>query len=142
MKILDLFAGTKSISNAFAEHGHETFAIDWDKQHPNIDWYTDIRAVTAEDIIKRFGQPDIIWASPDCTTYSIAAISHHRTKEESGNLAPKSHYAKVCDHVNLHMLKLIEDLQPKYFFIENPMGGFRKMDFIQHVPRFTTTYCR
>jgi hypothetical protein len=142
MKVLELFAGTKSISNAFIESGHQTFAIDKDPTHSDIDLCIDILEITAADIIERFGRPDIIWASPDCTTYSIAAISHHRTKEKSGNLAPKSDYAKICDQVNLHMLKLIEELQPKYFFIENPMGGFRKMDFIQHIPRFTTTYCR
>lgn len=142
MKMLDLFAGTKSISNTFAAHGHETFAIDWDSQHQNIDWYTDIGAITAADILERFGQPQIIWASPDCTTYSVAAISHHRRREPNGNLRPISEKAIFCDEVNKNVIKLIQDLQPKYFFIENPRGGFRKMDFIQHVPRHTTTYCQ
>lgn len=142
MKLLELFAGTCSISNVFKEHGHEVFTIDWDKQHENIDWYTDIRQVQSNDILERFGRPSIIWASPDCTTYSIAAISHHRTKLDSGYLIPKSPYAALCDAVNIHMLKLIKELDPLYFFIENPMGGFRKMEFIKDIPRYTVTYCQ
>jgi len=122
--------------------GHKVFSIEWDRQHENIDWYVDIGTITAEDIREKFGEVDVVWASPDCRSYSIAGISHHRTKEEDGNLAPKSDFAKQCDQVNQHFLKLIEELQPKYFFIENPRGGLRKMNFISHVPCFTVWYCQ
>lgn len=104
--------------------------------------YADIGTITADDIIKKFGRPDVIWASPDCTTYSIAAISHHRRKEDDGNLAPVSKYAKFCDNVNQHVLKLIHELNPKYWFIENPRGGLRKMRFMKDLPRYTLTYCQ
>ncbi|NHC43424.1 DNA cytosine methyltransferase [Bacillus sp. MM2020_1] len=142
LKILDLFAGTKSISNTFAKYGHDTFAIDWDKSHNGIDWYTDIGQITAADILEHFGQPQVIWASPDCSTYSVAAISHHRIREADGNLTPKSDYAKFCDVVIQNVIKLIEALRPVYYFIENPRGGLRKMNFIKHIPRYTTTYCQ
>lgn len=142
MKILELFAGTRSIGKAFEKNGHEVFSIEWDKKFENIDWYTDILQVTAKDILEKFGQPDIIWASPDCTSYSIAAISHHRIKEEDGNLAPKSNYAKFCDKVNTHVLELIKELNPKYYFVENPRGGMRKMNFIKDLPIHTVTYCQ
>lgn len=142
MKVLELFAGTRSIGKAFEKRGHEVFSVEWDKDFENIDLYADILTVTPQDIIEKFGQPDIIWASPDCSTYSIAAISHHRTREESGNLAPVSDYAKFCDKVNKHVLELIKELQPKYWFIENPRGGLRKMDFMQGLPRYTVTYCK
>ena len=142
MKVLELFAGTRSIGKAFEKRGHDVFSIEWDKDFENIDLYDDINNVTVEDIIKRFGRPDVIWASPDCTTYSIAAISHHRRKEPNGNLAPVSEYAKFCDKTNKHVLELIRELNPKYFFIENPRGGLRKMDFMQGIPRHTVTYCQ
>jgi hypothetical protein len=142
MKVLELFAGTRSIGKEFEKAGHEVYSIEWDESHPNIDWYTDISNVRVEDIISRFGYPEIIWCSPDCTTYSIAGISHHRYQEKTGNLAPYSEYAKFCDHVNQHVLGLIDSLKPKYYFIENPRGGFRKMDFIQDYPRYTVTYCQ
>ena len=143
MKVLELFAGTRSIGKAFEKQGHEVYSIEWNKDFDNIDWYEDIGKITAQDIIDRFGHPDVIWASPDCATFSIAAISHHRRKNpETGNLDPISDYAKFCDKVDQHVLQLIEELQPKYWFIENPRGGLRKMTWMQELPRYTLTYCK
>lgn len=142
MKVLELFAGTRSIGRAFEEKGHEVFSVEWDEQHKDINWYADIGKITASDIIEKFGKPDVIWASPDCTTYSIAGISHHRRKEMSGNLKPISEYAIMCDAINQNMLDLIVALEPKYYFIENPRGGMRKMDFMKDQPRYTVTYCQ
>lgn len=143
MKVLELFAGTRSIGKAFENRGHEVFSIEWDRQHENIDWYIDINNVTADDILNRFGKPDVIWMSPDCTTFSIAAISHHRTKnKETGNLDAVSEYAKFCDIIDQHCLELIKELNPRYYFIENPRGGMRKMTWMQDKPRYTVTYCQ
>ena len=131
MKVLELFSGTSSIGKAFKARSHEVFTVDWDKQF-NPDWCGDVKELTAADILEMFGKPDIIWASPDCTTYSIAAISHHRCKDEAtGNLFPVSAYAIQCDETNRHVLELISELEPLYWFIENPRGGLRKMDFMQ-----------
>ena len=117
MKVLELFAGTRSISKAFEKKGHQT-----------------------DTIVKLCkGIPDIIWASPDCTTYSIAAISHHRIKNiETGNLDPVSDYANFCDNTNKHVLDLIRELKPKYYFIENPRGRVKKNEFYE---RFAKIYC-
>lgn len=143
MRVLELFAGTRSIGKAFEKHGHKVYSIEWDKDFENIDWYEDIGKITAQDIIDRFGHPDVIWASPDCTSFSIAAISHHRRKNlETGNLDPVSDYAKFCDNVDQHVLDLIRELKPKYWFIENPRGGMRKMTWMQGLPRYTVTYCQ
>ena len=142
MKVLELFAGTRSIGKAFEEKGHEVFSVEWDRSFENIDLYKDIYELSAKEILEKFGKPDVIWASPDCSSYSIAAISHHRKREENGNLAPVSEYAKFCDRVNQHTLNLIMTLSPKYWFIENPRGGMRKMDFMHGLPRYTVTYCQ
>ena len=146
MKVLELFAGTRCIGKAFEKKNHEVFSIEWDKKHKDIDWYTDIGTIDVIDIISRFGIPDVIWASPDCTSYSVAGISHHRVKEENGNLKPISEYAKFCDEVNKHVIDLINELQcynPNLiYFIENPRGGLRKMDFMKGLPRYTVTYCQ
>lgn len=142
MKVLELFAGTRSIGKAFEKQGHEVFSIEWDKRFENIDLYADVLTVTAEQIINEFGRPDIVWASPDCTTYSVAAISKHRKREPNGNLAPITEYAEFCDKVNAHVIELIKELKPKYWFIENPVGGLRKMDFMKDLPRYTVTYCQ
>ena len=143
MKVLELFAGTRSIGKAFEAAGHEVFSVEWDKSFENIDLYADILTVTAKDIIEKFGRPDVVWASPDCSTFSIAAISHHRRKNpETGNLDPVSDYAKFCDKVDQHVLALIKELNPKFYFIENPRGGMRKMEWMQGLPRYTVTYCQ
>lgn len=142
MKVLELFAGTRSIGKAFEARGHEVYSVEWNKDFDDIDLYADIMTVTAEQIIKEFGRPDVIWASPDCTTYSVAAISTHRRKEEDGNLTPMTDYARFCDDVNAHVVDLIRELNPKYWFIENPVGGLRKMNFMKDLPRYTVTYCQ
>lgn len=143
MNVLELFAGTRSIGKAFEARGHEVFSVEWNRKFENIDLYADISTISAEDIINNFGKPDVIWASPDCTTFSIAAISHHRRKNNvTGNLDPVSDYAKFCDAVDQHVLKLIKQLDPKFYFIENPRGGMRKMTWMQGIPRYTVTYCQ
>lgn len=119
LKVLELFAGTRSIGKAFEAKGHEVFSVEWDKDFENIDLYADILNVSAEEIISKFGHPDVIWASPDCTTFSIAAISHHRKRNpDTGNL------------------------DPALYFIENPRGGMRKMVWMKSLPRYTVTYCQ
>jgi site-specific DNA-cytosine methylase len=94
-------------------------------------------------ILEKFGHPDVIWIAPDCRTYSIAAISHHRRKNpDTGYLEPISEYAKKCDRVNWHIMNLIKELNPKVFYIENPRSAYRKMPWIQNIPRYTITHCQ
>lgn len=142
MKVLELFAGTRSISKAFEAAGHECYTVEIDRSHPDISRYADVMTVAAEEILRDFGRPDVLWASPPCTTYSIAAISHHRSRCADGNLDPKTEFAKLSDDLVLHTLRLIAYLEPTHWFIENPRGGLRKMWFMQGLPRYTVTYCQ
>ena len=143
MKVLELFAGTRSIGKAFEMRGHKVFSVDWDNTLENIDFRDDIGKLTAQDILEKFGKPDVIWASPDCTTFSVAAISkHRRLNKETGSLDPISPYAHFCDKIDQHVLELIRDLNPRFWFIENPRGGMRKMEWMQGLPRYTVTYCQ
>lgn len=137
MKVLELFAGSRSIGKVADKLGMETFSVDWTK-YENIDLAIDIAEMRIEDCPFI---PDLIWASPDCTTYSIAAISTHRNKQE-----PKSDYAKQCDNTNRHFISLIkqwQELKPDMvFFIENPRGMMRHMDFMQEFTRHTIWMCQ
>jgi len=143
MKVLELFAGTRSIGKAFEARGHEVFSVEWDKKFDRIDLYADIGTLTAQDILERFGRPDVIWASPDCSTFSVMALSKHRRKNpQTGELDPVTDYAKFCDAVDQHVLELIRELQPAFYFIENPRAGMRKMSWMQELPRYTVTYCQ
>ena len=59
MKVLELFSGTGSISKAFQERGHEVYRVDFDKSF-DAESHADIETLTAEDILRDFGQPDVI----------------------------------------------------------------------------------
>ncbi len=135
-KILELFAGSRCIGRAAEEMNMETFSVDWES-FPDIDLVADVGTLSINDIPF---VPDAVWASPDCTTYTIAAISHHRNGTE-----PKSDYAIKCDTVNQHFIDLIHEwleINPNMvFFIENPRGMLRKMPFMQQFKRHTVWYC-
>lgn len=153
-KMLDLFCGTKSVSNAFKKAGWEVYTVDWGTcfQSTLFDWvdgtpstlHTDIGTMTKQDVIDLCGGvPEVIWASPDCSTYSVAALFYHRRKnEETGVCEPISEYAKMCDRINAHVIELIKELDPKYYFIENPRACLRTMPFMQGLTRHTVTYCQ
>lgn len=144
MKVLELFAGTRSIGKAFERKGHEVFSVDWDPDFEDIDLNCDINELTAETILEKFGRPDIIWASPDCTTYSVAALHTHRrlVGGKNGVFVPQTDYARRCDEGNRHLVRLISELAPKVFFIENPRGVMKKMDFTSGLPCHLVTYCQ
>lgn len=132
MKLLELFAGSCELSKRAEKRGYQTFAVDH-KDFDGIDLVADIEKLLFTNIPF---VPDVFWASPDCTTYSIAAIAKHRD-----NTVPKSDYAKKSDSVNLNMLSLMKTfiaMNPDMvFFIENPVGMLRKMPFMQEFKRHT-----
>jgi hypothetical protein len=133
-KFLELFAGSCHMAKAFKEAGFETFTIDI-KQNAEgtVDLVADISQIKMTDIPFR---PDVVWSGTPCTTYSIAAISHHRNGQE-----PISEFAKVCDQMNCNILEWIRDWDCDYF-IENPRGMLRKMWFMKGLPRTTIWYCQ
>jgi DNA primase len=134
--LLELFAGSRSVGSVGEEKGMNVFSIDWQK-FDKIDLVIDIEDLQTKDVPF---VPDVVWASPDCTSYTIAAISTHRNGTE-----PKSDYAKKCDSVNKHFISLIDEwlvINPNLvFFIENPRGMLRKMPFMQRFKRHTVWYC-
>lgn len=136
LNVLELFAGSRSIGNACNNLGINCFSVDIEP-FDNINLVADIETLKISDIPF---VPDFVWASPDCTTYTIAAISHHRNGTQA-----KSEYAKKCDSVNANFINLIEQwlkVNPNMvFYIENPRGMMRKMPFIKNFDRATITYC-
>jgi site-specific DNA-cytosine methylase len=135
--VLELFAGSRSVGKTAEKLGMRVFSVDWEP-YDGINLNIDIGKMKASDVPFI---PDVVWASPDCTTYSIAAISTHRNGVES-----KSDYAKKCDAVNMHFISLIKqylEVNPDMvFFIENPRGMLRKMPFMQEFTRHTVWYCQ
>jgi site-specific DNA-cytosine methylase len=146
MKILELFAGSCSFTNVAKEYGHETFTVDNGTDFITFDHYTkidlvkDILELDVDDIPF---QPDIIWASPPCTTFSIASCGHHwNAPDDEGNREPKTKEAEIGLLLLEKTIWIMNELQPKYYFIENPRGLMRKMGAIEYLSRHTVTYCR
>ena len=133
MKVLELFAGSRSIGKAAESLGYDVFSSDINA-FDGIDYVVDILNF---DVNKIPFKPDIIWASPPCTTYSIAAISHHRPKGK-----PLSDFAIKSDKMVKKTLNIINELKPKYWYIENPRGMLRKQDFMLNIPKATVLYCK
>ena len=148
MRVLELFSGTGGVSAEFRKRGHETFEIDWDKKF-DCNMHLDLEELTTQMVLEKFGMPDVVWASPDCATYSLAAISCHRIKNpETGNLDPISDYAKKCDSVDQNVLKVLEELRSMnpnlLFFIENPRACLQNMVWMKPYDKYKhlITYCK
>lgn len=137
MKILELFSGTESFSNAARELGHECFTVDNLKKF-KPDLCMDILKLNPKDIPFK---PDVIWASPPCTCFSVASISTHWTGGKNAYVCKTDKAIKAVEIV-CHTLWLIKKLKPKYWFIENPRGVLRKMSFMKGMKRDTVTYCQ
>jgi len=134
MRTVEIFCGTKSFSGISASLGHSTFTVDNDDQHMP-DLCQDILTVESCQI---GGGIDVLWASPPCEGFSVAVIGRNWNHDGS----PKHARAELAMKLALKTVSLIEELKPKYWFIENPVGMLRKMPFMQKFHRKTVTYCQ
>jgi|TARA_R100001126_G_scaffold98100_1_gene72017 site-specific DNA-cytosine methylase len=133
MKVLELFAGSRSFGKAAESLGFDVFSSDINN-FPRIDYVVDILKF---DINKLPYKIDIIWASPPCTYFSVASIGKHWNKDHT----PKTNEAIFGVKVVKQTIKIIEKIKPKHWYIENPRGKLRKLDFMQTLPRTTVWYC-
>ena len=136
MKVIELFSGTESFSKVSRERGHQAFTIEMDRSfNPNL--CINILDLDISMIPEEFKNPDIIWASPPCTTFSVASIRHYW---ENGK--PKNEKTLEGIKIVKKTIEIIEALKPKFFIIENPRGMLRKQEFMLSLKRDTVTYCQ
>ena len=93
------------------------------------------------DVSKVPFQPDIIWASPPCTSFSVASIGHHWTGGK-GAYIPKTDGARLGLELVKKTIEIINHFQPTYWFMENPRGVLRKLPVVQGLKKNTVTYCQ
>lgn len=125
MRLLELFCGTKSVGVEFEKRGYEVISLDY---NPKFNATHTENILTWDYTIYPSDYFDIIWGSPDCTSFSLASGGKHRTLKYING------YTEIAELGNQMIYRLIEIL--KYFkcnawFIENPKA------LLQHYPPFT-----
>ena len=136
MIIYDFFAGTGSATQAFHDAGHTVIKIELDEQFEADE--RDILSISADYLVTKYGQPDFVWASPPCTTFSVASCGTYWTPDGK----PKNEKAIAGLKMIEHTIALIRQLKPtKGFIIENPRGMLRKQSMMDFMDRRTVTYC-
>jgi len=125
MIVYDFFAGTGSATKAFEDAGHTIVRVELDEYFEAEE--RDILSLTAETLIAKYGQPDFIWASPPCTTFSVASIRHYWSYID-GKAMPKNEKTLHGIAIVAHTVALIQTLNPTYgWLMENPRGMLRSM---------------
>ncbi len=139
--IFDLFSGTGSSTQAFADAGHRVFRFEIDTSF-EAEEYVDVFDLSVEYLLEIYGQPDFVWASPPCTAFSVASMGHHwiaggKTPQ------PRTEAARYSQELVAHTRNLLEQLNPQFgFLIENPRGMLRKLPVVAGLQRQSVTYCR
>jgi len=141
MKVLELFAGSRSIGKVCDENGFDIYSVDL-MPFDGIDCVTDIRDFDPSDCPF---VPDVIWASPPCQGFSVAAIGKNWVKGET--FLPKTFSARLgieLVQTTLSLIRHYQKLNPSLiYYIENPRGKLRKAPFMQQLPyHHCVTYCQ
>jgi hypothetical protein len=137
MNLLELFAGSRSVGQVAEELGFQVYSSDinaFDKINYAVN-------ILEFDYKKVPFKPDVIWASPPCTGFSVAAIGHHWSGGKEAYI-PKTETAKLGIELVKKTLEIINYYNPKYWFIENPRGVLRKLPVVKGLKKHTVTYCQ
>jgi len=151
MKLLELFSGSRSIGKVADKKGYNVFSVD-NVAYPNTNWVGDIMDWDYRlnemqgGTLKELYIPDVVWASPPCTAFSVACIGRKWVKGKV--FTPKTEDAKVGIKIMLKTMDIIKfylEKNPKLlWYIENPRGKMRKAphwEDLNHV-RHTISYCK
>lgn len=133
MNILELFAGSRSIGKAAESRGHNVFSVDINN-FKGIDYVTDILNF---DYSKIPFIPDVVWASPPCTYFSVASIGHHWNKDHTPKTKEALLGMKILNKT-IEICKYYEKMGA-IFYIENPTGKMRRK--VKGLDLVKITYC-
>ena len=131
---VELFSGSGHISQIAQEYGYRTRTIDVEEKY-NPDICIDILNLRATQLP---GSVDVVWASIPCTVYSILNIPNQWEKICIGYrqyyYVPKTKKATAALRVLAKTISLIKQLNPIFYFIENPRGALRHMPYMKFIP--------
>jgi len=138
--MLDLFTGSGSVARAAAELGYEVLTLDCDPRCK-----PDICANVLDFNFREAFSPgyfDVVWASCPCETFSCARKCNiGRCVKGAVMTAETLKHDRETRGVPIlrKTQEIIEYLQPKTWFIENPYTGCMK-DYIKQEP-YIFDYC-
>jgi len=119
-RLLELFCGTKSVGSIFEAAGYEVVSLDYNKKF-NATHSCDILTWDYTQYPPDYF--DVIWGSPDCTTFSIATGGKYRTKESIyGKGNEHQERATLGNNMILRVIEILKYFQCKAWFMENPRG--------------------
>jgi site-specific DNA-cytosine methylase len=119
-RLLELFCGTKSVGDVFQNAGYEVTSLDYNKKF-NATHTEDI--LTWDYTIYPKDRFDVIWASPDCTTWSLATGGKYRLKASIFGLNNvHQERATMGNNMILRVIEILKYFSPRTWFIENPRG--------------------
>lgn len=121
-RLLELFCGTKSVGKVFSEYGYEVISLDFNKKF-NATHTEDI--LTWDYTIYSKDHFEVIWASPDCRTWSLATGGKYRLKN---NIYGFNDEATMGNNMILRVIEILKYFNCKAWFIENPKA------LLQHYP--------
>lgn len=134
---LDLFAGLGGFSQAFEESDDwKVVTVDINPEFdPDIE--ADILKLSPEDL----PGADVITASPPCVDFSVACITDKwdHSEERRPHHLPENEDIAHSIKIVFHTLWLIQQLDPEWWFMENPKGMLQK--WIGQ-PAGTVHYCQ
>ncbi|MGG2482819.1 DNA cytosine methyltransferase [Brevibacillus borstelensis] len=118
---IDLFAGAGGMSLGFEQAGFDVLAaVEYDPIHASIHQFNfpktkvicaDVSKITGNDILqaigKKPGEIDVIFGGPPCQGFSMIG---RRLEDDARNV------------LLLHFYKIISEIRPKYFVMENVSG--------------------
>jgi hypothetical protein len=134
MIIYDFFSGTGSATKPFEDAGHTVIRMELDEYFQAHE--RNVLTLDGGQLVKKYGKPDFIWASPPCTAFSVASIGKHWNT----NKTPKTQDAHMGWVLVQKTIDLIESIKPTYWVIENPRGMLRTL--LSYGTRHTVSYCQ
>lgn len=140
---IELWSGDSTGLEAARQDGIEIITVDINPKF-EATIQDDILNVTASQLMELCNgeRPFFVWASPDCSVFSVAGFGTGHFKQILGQYIPQTPKAMEMIERHKHTIALIEELNPVYFVIENPVGLLRKMPWMKEFHRDTVTYCQ
>ena len=130
--MIELFAGSARMAQTFREAGFETFTVDIEElsrdPERQIDLIADVLSLKADDLPPN---PYVVWASPPCREFSRAYNAPQAVAERQGRSYTPMGGLSLIQRAIL----MIEQLQPKYWVIENVAGARKWLKPILGEPR-------